>query len=98
MKDFVKTKMDFETLLDYNDQECEILGDTEAFLTYYLQSPKVIWVNFLWSNSQRKMLKVCKTLWTISKESDSIILFNCKEFNTMFKNHAEKIYVWTKEI
>jgi len=98
MKDFVKTKMDFETLLDYNDQECHILGDAGAFLTYYRQSPKVIWVNFLWAKNPKKMLKVCKELWAISKESDSIILFDCSEFETMFKNHAEKLYIWTKEI
>ena len=98
MKNFIISKMDEDTLADYTDQECKVLGDMEAFITYYYQSEKVIWVNFLYATNKRKMLKICKMLWIEAKYSGSIVLFNCEEFEKMFKGHAKKIYVWTKEI
>jgi len=98
MKNFIVSKMDDETLQDYKDQECKVLGDKEAFITYYYQSEKVIWVNFLYATNKRKMLKVCKMLWIEAKYSEAIILFNCSDFETMFKGHAKKIYLWNKEI
>jgi len=98
LEKFAMSKMNEDTLSDYKDQECIILGDSEAFITYYYQLPNVVWVNFLYATNKRKMLKICKVLWAITQESNSIILFNCDEFERMFQGHAKKIYLWNKEI
>ena len=104
MKDFIISKMELSTfdsnevMLDFLEYDYKILGDTDSFIVYYYLADNVIWVHFLWAKSKKKMLKICRTLWAESQATDSIILFDCDEYESMFGNHARKLYVWDKEI
>ena len=104
MKEFSIAKMrestfdSEELMLEFQEHNYRMLGDEEAFMVYYYIAPNTIWVHFLWASNKRKMLKICKELWAESVEKESMILFDCDDYAKMFGNHAEKLYVWNKEI
>lgn len=104
MKEYALAKMhestfDSEELLhEFLEHDYKMLGDQEAFMVYYYIAPNTIWVHFLWASNKRKMLKICKELWAESVQTDSMILFDCDDYAKMFGNHAERLYVWNKEI
>ena len=87
-----------ELLLEFQEHNYRMLGDEEAFTVYYYLADNIIWVHFLWASNKRKMLKICKTLWAESVQAECMILFDCDDYAKMFGNHAEKLYIWNKEI
>ncbi len=87
-----------ELMLEFKEYDYKILGDNDAFMVYYYIASNIIWVHFLWASNKRKMLKICKQLWSESKNSGCMILFDCDDYAKMFGNHSSKLYVWNKEI